>query len=85
MLTPQEWLDIFFDRVNELRTKNEYPADVDIEEVSTHKCYLAFLAENMSGVKIELGNDDSLVNGLLYLIYIKGYKDIAYCIYSKGN
>lgn len=78
MLTPQEWLDIFFDRVNELRTKNEYPANVDIEEVSTPKCYLAFLAENMSEEKIELGNDDPLVNGLLYLIYIKGYKDIAY-------
>lgn len=78
MLTPQEWLDIFFDRVNELKTKNEYPANVDIENVSTPKCYLAFLAENMSEDKIEFGNDDPLVNGLLYLIYIKDYKDIAY-------
>lgn len=78
MLTPQEWLDIFIDRVNELRIKNEYPANVDIEDVNTPKCYFAFLVENISEDKIELSNDEPLVNGLLYLIYIKGYKDIAY-------
>ena len=57
MLTPQEWLDIFIDRVNELRIKNEYPANVDIEDVNTPKCYFAFLVENISEDKIELSND----------------------------
>ena len=58
MLTPQEWLDIFIDRVNELRIKNEYPANVEIEDVNTPKCYFAFLVENISEDKIELSNDE---------------------------
>ena len=63
MLTPQEWLDIFIDRVNELRIKNEYPANVDIEDVNTPKCISLILwtmKQQMKSSKISLNTEKGI-------------------------
>ena len=62
-----------------MKADNPYPVDTSIEDIATPKCYLAFLAENIySGELIDWEENNSLVNGLMYLIYIKQGKDIVY-------
>lgn len=79
LLTPQQCMEIFFKKLDKLKTDNPYPEDTPIEDVATPKCYLAFLAENIySGKVIDWKDNNPLVNGLMYLIYIKQGQNIVY-------
>lgn len=81
LLTPQQCVEVFFKKLDRLKADNPYPEDASIEDIATPKCYLAFLAENIySGELIDWEENNSLVNGLMYLIYIKQGKDIVYIV-----
>ena len=78
LLTPQQCVEVFFKKLDKLKADNPYPEDTPIEDVATPKCYLAFLAENLSGKLIDWKENNPLVNGLMYLIYIKQGQNIVY-------
>lgn len=78
LLTPQQCVEVFFKKLDKLKADNPYPEDTPIENVATPKCYLAFLAENLSGKLIDWKENNPLVNGLMYLIYIKQGQNIVY-------